>query len=240
MFLLGTIVNALAVIVGSLLGLRLPKIPDRFHDTVMQGIGLTVILIGLSMALSDSADILIIIVSMAIGGILGSWANIELRLDQLGQFVQRRLRVGGAGLAAEGFVTASLIFCVGSMSIIGSIQSGIGGNNHTLFAKSELDLVTSTVLASTFGIGVLLAVVPVVVYEGGIASLAHLFGAQLQNPAVITCMTATGGLLIAGIGMNVLGLKKVAVGNLLPAMFVAAALKGAAPYVTSALSHLHI
>lgn len=231
--------NVFAVIVGSFLGLGLPKVPDRFHDTVMQGIALTVILIGLSMALNDSADILIIIISMAIGGLLGSWINIERRLDQLGERLQRHSGSSDGGRIAEGFVTASLIFCVGSLSIVGAIQSGISGDNHTLFAKSELDLVTSTVLASTFGMGVLFAVFPVAIYEGGIALLAHFLGKQLQDPAVFACMNAAGGLLIAGIGINILGIKKLAVANLLPAMFVAAALKWAAPYITSWLPYFH-
>ncbi|MCL6452846.1 MAG: DUF554 domain-containing protein [Alicyclobacillus sp.] len=233
MFLLGTLVNGLAVLVGSVLGMVLPRIPDRFHHTIMQGIGLTVILIGLSMALGDSADILIMIVSMALGGLLGSWLDIERKLDQVGVWAERRFHRVAPGKTAEGFVTASLIFCVGSMSIVGAIQSGLGAGNHTLFAKSELDFVTSTVLASTFGPGVLLALVPVVVYEGFIALFAHLVGAHLQNEAVIGCLTATGGLLIMGIGINILGFKKVPVGNLLPAMFIAAFIKWGFPHISA-------
>lgn len=231
MFLLGTIVNGVGILIGSLLGLLLPKVPPRFHETIMQGISLTVILIGLSMALSDSADILIIIISMALGGLLGTWLNIEGWLERMGEVAQKRLSRFGTSPMTEGFVTASLVFVVGSMAIVGAIQDGLNGVHKTLFAKTLLDFVTSTVLASTLGFGVLLSCIPVVIYEGLIAIIAHVFGAHLQNPAVIACMTASGGLLITGIGINILGLKKIAVGNLLPSMFIAAILKWMAPMI---------
>ncbi|QSO47718.1 DUF554 domain-containing protein [Alicyclobacillus mengziensis] len=239
MYLLGTIVNGVAVLLGTSLGLLLPKVPPRFHTTVMQGLALTVVLIGLSMALSDSSDLLIIIISMVVGGLIGEWINIDHWLTRMGDWVQSKVSQSDTSKIAEGFVTASLVFCVGSMSIVGAIQSGLADMNRTLYAKSLLDFVSSTVFASTLGIGVLFSFIPVVVYEGGIATLAHAFGGQLQNQPVIAAMTAAGGLLIAAIGMNILGFKKLSVGNLLPAMFVAAGLKWLAPHITTLFSFFH-
>jgi uncharacterized protein len=238
-YLLGTFVNCVAILIGTGIGLLLPNVPQRFHTTVMQGLSLTVLLIGFSMALGDSADILIIILSMVIGGLMGEWINIDGWLTRLGQCLQGKASQSDTSLVAEGFITASLVFCVGSMAIVGAIQSGLADANRTLYAKSLLDFVSATVFASTLGIGVVFAVIPVLLYEGGIATLAHLFGAGLQNPPIIGCMTATGGLLIAAIGINLLGLKKLAVGNLLPAMFVAAVLKWLAPHITGLISLFH-
>ena len=238
-YLFGTIVNGIAVLVGTSLGLLLPKVPPRFHTTVMQGLALTVVLIGLSMALSDSSDLLIIIISMVAGGLLGEWINIDHWLTRMGDWVQRKVSKSDTSKIAEGFVTASLVFCVGSMSIVGAIQSGLTDMNRTLYAKSLLDFVSSTVFASTLGVGVLFSFIPVVVYEGGIATLAHVFGGQIQNQPVIAAMTAAGGLLIAAIGINILGFKKLSVGNLLPAMFVAAGLKWLAPHITTLFSFFH-
>ncbi|MCL6631771.1 MAG: DUF554 domain-containing protein [Alicyclobacillus herbarius] len=225
MFLLGTVVNALAILFGTALGMVLPSIPDRMKSTILQGLGLAVILIGFSMALQDTNDILIIIFSLVAGGWLGEWMNIEGALHRLGQAVERRTRHLGSGRTAEAFVTTSLIFCVGSMAVVGAIQSGVSNNNSTLYAKSLLDGFTALVFSSALGIGVILSVLPVLVYEGGIAILSHLGGAALNSPPVIQCMTAAGGLLIAAIGFNLLGIRKILVGNLLPAMFLAAVLK---------------
>ncbi|KPV42520.1 hypothetical protein AN477_17265 [Alicyclobacillus ferrooxydans] len=238
--MLGTLVNGAAILIGTGLGLLMPKVPPRFHSTVMQGLSLAVLLIGLSMALGDTGDILIIIISLVIGALLGEWINIDGLLNRMGDWVQRKFVRSDTSRTAEAFVTASLVFCVGSMAIVGAIQSGLTDVHRTLYAKSLLDFVSSTVFASTLGVGVVFSVLPVVLYEGGIATIAHLFGADLQNQAVISCMTATGGLLIAAIGINLLGLKKLAVGNLLPAMFVAALLKWWAPHLTTLLSIVHL
>lgn len=231
MFLLGTLVNTVAVIVGSLLGLILPRIPDRMRDTVMAGMGLAVILIGISMALSDMADVLLIIIGMVVGGVLGEWWNIDGILERCGHTVQQRFARNGGDGVAQSFVAATLLFCVGSMAVVGAIQSGAQLHHETLYAKSVLDGFSSVIFASTLGFGVIFAAIPVFIYEGAIAALAHYAGAALNSPPVINCLTATGALLIAAIGFNMLGKHRIAVANLLPAMFVAAFLK----WVTLAL-----
>lgn len=243
MFLAGTFVNTLAILVGSGIGFLLPNIPERVKSTVMQGLSLTIILIGLGMALGDTnkQDVLIIILSMVIGALIGEWINIEHWLDQLGRTAARRTRArapqGSDTHVSDAFVTASLVFCVGSMAILGGIQSGLGSNT-TLYAKSMLDFVTATVFASTMGIGVALSAAPVLVYEGLIAAVAYFAGNAINAPAVITCVTAVGGLLIAAIGLNLLGIRKIAVGNLLPSVFVAAALKVLAGPTAHAVAYL--
>jgi uncharacterized membrane protein YqgA involved in biofilm formation len=227
LFLLGTLVNTAAIILGSLIGLVLPRIPNRMRDTVMSGMGLAVMLIGLSMGLSDRADILLIIISMVVGGVLGEWWNIEGMLERAGHLVEQRFQRGGDNAVAQSFITATLLFCVGSMAIVGAIQSGAQLDHDTLYAKSVLDGFSAVILASTLGVGVIFAALPVLVYEGVIATLAYYAGTVLNSPPVIGCLTATGGLLIFAIGLNQLGRHRIAVANLLPAMFVAAVLKWA-------------
>lgn len=233
MFLLGTIINAIAVLAGSTIGLFLPEIPERIRNTVMQALALCVILIGLDMALKDTSDILLIITSMVFGTLVGEWMDIEGVLYRMGKFVERRVKMRRESPVAEAFVAASLLYCVGSLSIIGAIQSGMLGVNKTLYAKSILDGFSSVVFTSTLGPGAALAAVPVFFYEGLIALFSHFAGATLNAPAVITCITATGGLMIVGIGLNVYGLKKLAVGNLLPALAFSALFKWLAPFTTS-------
>ncbi|RIV20146.1 DUF554 domain-containing protein [Alicyclobacillaceae bacterium I2511] len=227
--MLGASLNTLAVIAGTLLGLALPNIPERMKTTVMHGLALTVLLIGLSMALADSKDILIIIMAMVIGGVLGEWLSIEQGLYWLGKWLERKTAHANAGNVAQAFVTASLVFCVGSMAIVGAIQSGLADNQSILIAKSMLDFTSSVVFTSTLGFGVIFSAIPLFLYEGGIATGAHFAGAILQNPGIISALSATGGLLISAIGMNLLGIRKLAVGNLLPALVVAPLLKWAEP-----------
>lgn len=233
MFLAGTLVNTFAILLGAGIGVLVPNIPERVKTTVMQGLSLTIIVIGLSMALSDTKDILIVILSLVLGALLGEWINIEGWLDRIGGWAERRSgKNSGSSSVSDAFVTASLVFCVGSMAVVGAIQSGLEGNNTTLYAKSMLDFVTSTVFTTTMGFGVALAAIPVLVYEGLIATISYFAGNALNAPAVIACMTAVGGILIAAIGLNLLGVRKIAVGNLLPSMFVAIGLKLIAPILT--------
>lgn len=240
MFLLGTVVNAVAVFIGSVIGLVLPSIPERMKTTIMQGLSLAVILIGLSMALSDMKDILIIIISMVLGALLGEWIDIEAWLLRFGQAIEKRAKRLGDGQVAEAFVAASLLFCVGSMAIVGAIQSGVSGDNTTLYAKSTLDFFSSIVFTSTLGFGVAISALAVFFYEGIIAALAYFAGTAMNSAAVIGVMTASGGLLIVAIGINILGLKKIAVGNLLPAMFLAAIIKALqSPVVHFGTNFLH-
>jgi uncharacterized protein len=236
-FLLGSLVNAGAILLGSAVGLIIPKMPDRVQETTMQGLSLAVALIGLDMALHDSQDVMYIILSLVIGGLIGEWWNVEGALLRMGQAIETRTRQWQTGQVVEAFVTASLVFCIGAMAVVGAIQSGVSDVHKILYAKSLLDMVSATIFTTTLGVGVAIAAIPVLLYEGLIATISHFAGAVLQNPSVIACMTATGGLLIVGIGINLMGLKRINVGNLLPAMLVAPTLKWGVPTV---LSWLHL
>lgn len=218
--MIGTLINVATVLVGTGLGLLLRKgIPQRLRETVMQGLGLCVLLIGISGAVKTS-DTMCVIISMVVGGLLGSAVNIEHRLDQLGAFAQRKLLKGQEDSTfAKGFVTASLMFCVGAMAIVGAMDSGLRGDHATLIAKSALDGVSAIFFASTMGVGVGLSALVVLVYQGGIALLAGWIAPILTDP-IINEMSAVGSLLIIGIGLNMLYDKHIAVGNLLPAIFV--------------------
>ncbi len=218
--MIGTLINAAAIVLGTAVGLLARKgIPNRLQDTVIQGQGLCVILIGLTSALTTT-DTMAVIICMVVGGLIGSAIDIENRLNQLGQFIERKVSPGGEqGGIAKGFVTASLVYCVGAMAIVGAIDSGLRGDHSTLIAKSVLDGVMSIFFASTLGVGVGLSALAVLVYQGLIAILA-MWIEPLLTEAIITQMSAVGGLLIAGIGLNMIYDKHIAVGNLLPAIFM--------------------
>jgi len=216
--LFGTIVNTLAIIVGSLMGAALKGgIPEKYNITIMQAVSLAVILVGLKAALKTDA-LLLVIFSLAIGALAGEFLKIEQRLERSGQWLQSRFSKGGSDFG-KGFVTASLIYCVGSMAIVGSLESGLTGNHQTLFAKSVLDGIASIILASTLGIGVAFSAISVFIYQGIITVTAALMKAALIPP-VINQMSAVGGLLIMGIGFNLMEIKKIKVGNMLPAIAV--------------------
>jgi len=226
----GTILNALAIVAGTLLGLLLQRgIPEKVKHTVMQGLALAVILIGLQMALGTKNP-LIVVVSLVLGGITGELLDIEKRLNSLGERLEARMGGGSKGIAPA-FVTSSLVFCVGAMAVVGSIQEGLTGKYSTLLAKALLDGTGSVFFASTMGVGVLFSAVPVFLYQGSITMLAGLLRDVLAAP-VVTEVSSVGGLLIVGIGMNILGLRPVRVGNLLPAMVYAALVAGGLQHVT--------
>lgn len=194
-------------------------INTRFREIVMQALGLAVLLIGVKGALQTDA-LLMVIASMVAGGLTGEALKIETRLESVGLLLERRLAAVGRGQnIARGFVLASLIFCVGAMAIVGSLESGLTGNHQTLYAKSMLDGIGALIFASTMGLGVLFAAVSVLVYQGTITLAAGLLKPFL-TPAVISQMSAVGGLLIMSIGINLLEIGKIRVGNLLPAIFV--------------------
>ena len=216
--MLGAIVNTVAIIVGSLLGVSLRRgISDKYKETVIGAIGLAVLLIGLKSALQTDA-LLLVIFSLALGAVIGEILHIEDRLEAVGRWIGNRLGRAGEGVS-QGFVTASLVFCVGSMAIVGSMESGLTGNHQTLFAKSALDGLTSIIFSSTLGIGVLFSSISVFVYQGFITMTASLMKPFLIPP-VINQMSGVGGLLIMAIGINLLEIKKINVGNMLPAIFI--------------------
>lgn len=216
--MLGTIVNTMSIVVGSLIGLLFKgNIPDKYSQTIMHAIGLSVVLIGLKTALNTDA-LLIVIISMAIGSLAGEWLGLEDRLEQLGHWIGKRLSRDSKGIS-KGFVNASLLFCVGAMAIVGSMEAGLSGNHQTLFAKSILDGITSILFASTLGIGVLFSAVSVLVYQGLITITASSIR-NFLSPEVVAQMSAVGGLLIMAIGIGLLEIKKIKIGNMLPAIFI--------------------
>ena len=219
--MLGTIVNAAAIIAGSLLGLLFSKgIPDNYKEIIMGGVGLSVILIGIKSALV-SDNLIIVILSVILGALLGEFLKIEARLESLGKFLERKVaaRSSDTSSFARGFVTASLVFCVGSMAIVGSLESGLTGNHQTLFAKSILDGVTSIIFASAMGLGVIFSSCAVFLYQGAITLTAVLMK-DLLVPETISQMTSVGGLLILAIGLNLLKITTIRVGNLIPGIFL--------------------
>jgi uncharacterized membrane protein YqgA involved in biofilm formation len=207
-----------SIIVGSLIGLSFKgKIPEKYSQTIMHGIGLAVVLIGIKTALNTDA-ILIVIISFVIGSIIGELIRIEDRLDQFGNWIGKKISKNSTGIS-KGFVTASLLYCVGAMAIIGSMESGLTGNHQTLFAKSILDGIGSVIFASTLGIGVIFSAVSVFIYQGIITLTASSIKPFLL-PEVVSQMSAVGGLLIFAIGLGLLEIKKIKIGNMLPAIFV--------------------
>lgn len=218
--MLGTLINFLAILAGSGLGLLLRKgIAPRLRDTVMQGLGLCVILIGVSGAVK-TADTMCVIVSMVAGGLLGGAINIEKRLDGLGRLAEKRLvKPGEKSGFAGAFVTSSLVYCVGAMAIVGAMNDGLRGDHATLIAKSALDGISAIFFASAMGPGVALTAAAVLLYQGAIALLSTWI-APLLTDAVVNEMSAVGGLLIIGIGLNMLYDRHLSVGNLLPAIFM--------------------
>lgn len=221
MILTGTVVNVAAISAGALIGRYAGRfIPDRMRRTVMAGLGLTVLLIGLQLALKSNRP-MIVIGSLLLGGVLGELLQIEARLESFGVWLQGRF--AGIGNIAEGFVAASLLYCVGAMAIMGALQDGIGSTPTILYAKAALDGVASIALASTLGIGVLFSVLPVAIYQGCITVAAESAKVVLTETAVLE-MNAVGGLLIVAIGLDLIGIKRLPVGNMLPSVFVAVGL----------------
>ncbi len=214
----GTLINTVTIIIGSLVGVGLRGgIPAPFKEGILGAIGLAVLLIGAKSALQTDA-LLLVIISLALGSLVGETLRIEERLESLGRWIGKRLAGREEGVA-NAFVTASLVFCVGAMAVVGSLESGLSGNHQTLYAKSVLDGVTSIVFASTLGIGVIFSSLAVFFYQGTI-TLCAAYLKPFLTPMVVEQMTAIGGLLILAIGFNILGIKRLRIGNMLPALFV--------------------
>lgn len=216
----GVLVNTVAIIVGAVIGLFIKKgIPDRISDTVMKGVGLCVMYIGWSGAL-ECQNTMIMIISIVLGALIGEGIDIERRFNSFAKKIEDRLSGGNKKIPfAEGFISASLLFCVGAMAVVGSIQAGIEGNNETLFAKSLLDFIAAIIFASGMGIGVAFSSVSVFLYQGIIAVCAGSVG-QLLTETVVCEMTAVGSILIFALGLNLVGLSKFKIMNYLPAIFI--------------------
>lgn len=224
MILLGTLVNAAAIIVGALLGRLLSRIPDSIRQTVMQGIGLAVILLGIKMSLGTE-NFLLMIVSIVLGAIVGELIGIEKALNRLGQWLERKLGGNKQGSVATGFVTATLVYCIGAMGVLGAMDSGLRDNHDILYTKALIDGFSAIIFSSTLGIGVLFSAVPVFVYQGLIAVLStqiYNVVSQTTLDAMLVELTAVGGLMIIAIGINILEIRKINVANMLPALVIAA------------------
>lgn len=217
--MIAAIVNAIVVILGGLLGLLLGgRLKEQHTKTIVAALGICTMVIGISGAIATS-NILIVIICLVLGTIIGELLKIEHRLDTLGDWLKSKVAQNGGGRFTEGFVTASLLFCVGSMAIMGSFDAGLRGDYNTIFAKSALDCVMAVTFAATMGVGVLFSGASVLVYQGALTLLAGLVEPYLSVEVIVE-MSAVGGVMIIGTGMNILGLTKerIKVGNMLPAM----------------------
>lgn len=216
--MIGTIVNAAAIIAGTLAGILFRgEIPEKYNKTIMHSISLAVIVIGIKGAMK-SDQLLIIIFSLTLGSLGGEMLKIEDRLEAIGKKLEKKFAKKDKYFY-KGFITSTLLFCVGSMAIVGSLESGLSNNHQTLFAKSALDGITSIILASSLGIGVMFSSVSVFIYQG-IITIAATFVKPFLLPEVINQMSAVGGVLIMAIGINLLGAAKIRLGSMLPAVFL--------------------
>ena len=219
--MLGVIVNVITVIIGSTIGLLFKKgIPERISKAVMTGIGLCTIYIGIS-GVIECKDPLTMIISIVLGVAIGTLFRIDDGINKIGAFISSKFKKSGKNSAvAEGFVTACLVFCIGAMTITGSIEAGLNNNNDILFTKSLLDLVSSAVLSVSLGVGVIFAALFVLIFQGGLVLLSQLLSGILTDPAIITSITSTGGLLILALGLNIIGVTKIKVADFLPAIVI--------------------
>ena len=226
----GALINAGAVIVGSTIGVMLKNgLSERFNQTVMQGLGLCTMFIGIGGALSGILTVtdgtigtqhtMLLILCLALGALIGEALNIEQKLTDFGTFCQNKFAGSGDSSFVEGFVTTSLVICVGAMAIVGSLEDGLNGDPSTLVAKAVIDGIACIIFAASLGKGVFLSALPLLVYEGGIAVLARFIRPWLTD-ALIGQMSCIGSVLIFAVGYNMIVDKKLRVGNLLPAIFL--------------------
>lgn len=220
--MIGTLVNTGAVIVGGAIGLLLKKsMPERVTTIYFQAVGLFTLAIGISMAVKME-QMLIVVSSLAVGSLFGEWINIEAGVERMGNYLKERFRLGSDKFS-EGLVTSFLLFCIGSMTILGTIQEGTGGSSDLLFTKSLMDFFSAMLLASAFGLGVVASGVLVLIFQGALTLLAMYAGAFF-TPEIILGLTSVGGILLIGLGINILEIKKIRVMNMLPALIVVAVL----------------
>jgi len=217
----GTFINVASVVAGGTTGVLLgSRLPEKVQQTLINGVGMMTLALGIQMALKMQNPVTVLI-SMLLGGVIGEGTGLASGLDALGDLLQRRLS-GTRGRVSEAFVTTSLIFCVGPMTILGSIQDGLSGRYQLLAIKSTLDGITALAFGSTLGPGVLLSSLTILVYQGAL-TLGASAARDLLTEAMVTEMTAVGGLIIIGLGLEILQLKQLRVANFLPALLVAPA-----------------
>lgn len=216
--MIGTIINVIAVIVGSLIGMLFrSKVPKRLIDISFIGIGIFTLVLGIRMAI-QSEEILFLIFSIIIGGIIGEYLDIDKGLTRISEWIKKKLKSDNARFT-DGLITAFLLFCMGALTIMGAIEAGINGNIDLLLTKSTMDGFAALALSSTLGIGVLFSVVPLFLYQGALTLLASSLQSYLTDP-MIRELSAVGGILLIGLAMNILELKKIKVSNMLPSLVI--------------------
>ena len=215
----GVLVNVLTVLIGSTLGLLLKKqIPEKLTTAVMTAIGLCTVAIGVTGVIKGQNQ-LVMIVSLVLGTIIGTLIDIDGKLTKIGDKLQKKKGENEKSTFSQGFVTASLLFCVGAMTIVGSMNAGISGDNQMLYTKSVLDLISSTMLGASLGIGVLCSSAFVLVFQGGLVALSMALGSFLNDFAVAELICA-GSVMIIALGLNLIGITKIKVANLLPGLLL--------------------
>ncbi|SES41084.1 DUF554 domain-containing protein [Psychrobacillus sp. OK032] len=224
MVLLGTLVNALLIIIGAIAGRLLKGIPENMKQTVMGAIGIVVTVLGIQMGF-ESSNFVLIIICIVFGAVIGEWIDLDKWLNRLGQFIEKKFgaKASQGGNIAQGFVTSTLIFVIGAMGVLGALNSGLQNDHELLISKGIIDGFTAIILSATLGIGVLLSAIPVTIYQGVIALFATQITKVIPEAALelfLQEMTATGGIMIIAIGLNLLGLTNIRVANLLPSLVV--------------------
>ncbi len=216
--MLGTLVNAAAVIIGGSVGLLLKKnMPERVTTIYFQAVGLFTIAIGITMVIKMD-NILIVVGSLAIGSVIGEWLNLEAGADKMSNFLKKKMRIGNEKFS-EGLITSFLLFCIGSMTIIGALDEGIRGSHELLFTKSFMDFFSAMLLASAFGVGVVFSAIPLLFFQGAITLIA-MGASTFFTPVLIQGLTSVGGILLIGLGINILEIKKLRIINMLPSLIV--------------------
>lgn len=218
----GTLINVAAVIIGSIIGLIIhSRLPKRIITTTFQGIGLFTMVLGATMAMKTS-NFLIMIISIVSGSVVGELIDIEKGINKFSEKIKNKTKFKNDKFS-EGFITSSLLFCMGSMAILGAIEEGLGGEPNLLLAKSVLDGFSSIVLAASLGVGVIFSAIPLFIYQGGLTVFASSVQDVLTEP-IINELTAVGGLLLIGLGINILEIKKLKIMNMLPSLVIAVVL----------------
>lgn len=214
----GTLINAAAVILGSIAGLLIhSRLPKKIIHIVFQSIGLFTLFLGINMA-TKTSNFLIMIFSIVIGSIIGELLDIDKSVNKFSDWIKKKVKSKNDKFS-EGFVTSFLLFCMGSMTILGAFEEGLGGEPNLLLAKSVLDMFSSIILSASLGIGVIFSVIPLIIYQGGLT----LFAGSLTNfftDPLINELTAVGGLLLIGLGINILEIKKIKILNMIPALII--------------------
>jgi hypothetical protein len=216
--MIGTLINVATVLIGGFIGLLFHnKTPKKIETIVFQALGLFTLALGAKMSIGGE-KFLLIVFSLILGSVFGEWIDLEGKTKAFGDKIKQKSKINSQHFS-EGLVTAFLIFCVGSMTILGAIEEGLGNPPNLLVTKAIMDGFTAIILASTFGIGVLFSVIPLFLLQGGLTLLA-VYAQPYLNDSIINELTATGGILLIGLGINILDIKKIRVLNMIPALLI--------------------